>query len=84
MGFSKNFGKKTNISSGLFYSGMVYMAMMDFSKNFWKKKTNISSLEFQNDPSGLQLPSFEKHPQSNRFFFFDFFSSAIWLLSLVI
>ena len=38
MGFSKNFGKKTNISSGLFYSGMVYMAMMDFSKNFWKKK----------------------------------------------
>ena len=67
-GFSKTFGKKTNISSGLFYSGMVSMAMMGLSKNFGKK-TNISSLKFQNNPSGLQLLSFEKHPQSNRFFF---------------
>ena len=81
---AKTLGIKTNISSRLFYFGMVCMAMMGLSKKFRKKKTYISSLKFQNDPSGLQLLSFEKHPQSNRFFFFDFFSSAIWLLSLVI
>ena len=49
---------------------MVRMAMMGFSKNFGEKKTNISSLKFQNDPSCLQLLGFEKHPQSNRLFFF--------------
>ena len=53
------------------------MAMMGFSKNFGEKKTNISSLKFQNDPSCLQLLAFEKHPQSNRlFFFFLFFFPA--------
>ena len=68
---AKTLGIKTNISSRLFYFGMVCMAMMGLSKKFRKKKTYISSLKFQNDPSGLQLLSFEKHPQSNRFFFFS-------------
>lgn len=72
MGFSKNFREKTNISSGLFLFWNGVNGNDGFKQKFREKKTNISSLKFQNDPSGLQLLSFEMHPQSNRFFFFRF------------